>query len=256
MDMERKRYIFWTGGWDSTYCLIELSREEGIIQPIYVHDPGRKSSPLEINAMREITDLLLKKSETRAAIYPVITVERDDIDENSEITEAYNRIKSIDNLGSQYEWLARLALRYPGIAIGGQKPNGELGRTGNLVERNGGKLIFSEGEWVVDREASSKDCSIVLGGFSYPIIHTTELEMKKNVREWGYEDVMSKIWFCHKPINGKACGYCRPCQIKMGSGMSYLLPPIGRTRYRLYRILAAVYGDVKAEAGMNRLVRK
>ena len=186
----------------------------------------------------------------------MITVERDVIEENSDITEAYNRIKKNDSLGSQYEWLARLALKYPRIAIGADKPNGELGRTGNLVERNGGKLILSEGKWVVDKDASSEDCSIVLGGFSYPIIHTTELEMKKNIREWGYEDVMSKIWFCHMPIKGKACGYCRPCQIKMGSGMSFLLPAGGRMRYRMYKMLCAVFGPGRAEAGMNKLVRK
>ena len=256
MNTEKKQFVFWTGGWDSTYCLIALSREERIIQPIYVHDPGRKSSPLEFDAMREITDLLVKKRETRAIICPTIAVERNDIEKNSEITDAYNRIKSIDNLGSQYEWLARLALKYPRIAIGADKPNGELGRTGNLVERNGGKLILSEGEWVVDKDASSEDCSLVLGGFSYPIIHTTELEMKKNVREWGYEDVMSRIWFCHKPIKGKACGFCRPCQIKMGSGMSFLLPASGRMRYRMYKMLVSVFGTDRAEYAMSRMYPK
>lgn len=48
--------ILWTGGWDSTFRVVELSRMEGItIQPVYVIDPNRKSVPYELRAMDNIT---------------------------------------------------------------------------------------------------------------------------------------------------------------------------------------------------------
>lgn len=47
--------------------------------------------------------------------------------------------------------------------------------------------------------------------------------MLKIIRKWGYEDVMKHIWFCHAPINGKPCGFCHPCEVKMESSMEWLL---------------------------------
>lgn len=50
--------IFWTGGWDSTYRMVELSQCDVIIQPIYCIDKGRKSSDIELNRIQMITEKL------------------------------------------------------------------------------------------------------------------------------------------------------------------------------------------------------
>ena len=59
--------------------------------------------------------------------------------------------------------------------------------------------------------------------------------MLRNIKEWGYDDVMRNIWFCYYPVNGKPCGRCRPCQQKMECGMDWLLPPEAHRRYRRYK---------------------
>ena len=46
--------ILWTGGWDSTYRIIELSRRPVNIQPIYVYGDGRISENYERTAMQKI----------------------------------------------------------------------------------------------------------------------------------------------------------------------------------------------------------
>ena len=43
--------ILWTGGWDSTYRIVELFREQIQIQPIYCCDPSRGSMQREIETM-------------------------------------------------------------------------------------------------------------------------------------------------------------------------------------------------------------
>lgn len=47
--------LLWSGGWDGTFRFLELMQHEDIeIQPIYVIDPGRESTPYEKKAMKKI----------------------------------------------------------------------------------------------------------------------------------------------------------------------------------------------------------
>ena len=72
--MEKKIVeILWTGGWDSTFRIVELSRMDGVvIQPIYVEDKKRGSVPYELKAMDDIVSLLKEKSETKADFLPIL----------------------------------------------------------------------------------------------------------------------------------------------------------------------------------------
>ena len=70
----------------------------------------------------------------------------------------------------------------------------------------------------------------------------TEQEMLANIRAWGYEDIMAMIWFCHRPIHGKPCGMCHPCQQKM-QGMEFLLPEEAHKRYAVQRRVRSVLSE-------------
>lgn len=48
------KYTFWTGGFDSTFRILQLSRENVTVQPIYIVDPGRISSDKEIAAINKL----------------------------------------------------------------------------------------------------------------------------------------------------------------------------------------------------------
>ena len=56
--------------------------------------------------------------------------------------------------------------------------------------------------------------------------------MLEDFKKWGYEDIMQNVWFCHSPIKGEPCGLCRPCEEKMDSRMSILLPSKAQKRYK------------------------
>lgn len=226
--------LFWTGGWDSTYRLVELSRQDVIVQPVYVCDPTRQSIQREKRAMTEILDCLKSKKETRAVILDTIFVVYEDIPENAAITAAYNHILEKVRLGSQYDYLARFALYHPGIEIGIEKPHGEFNGCDAAVDEFGAWL-YNGKTWVIDSEKSSEELNLVFGNISFPIRNITEQEMVKNIHKWGYEDVMQHIWFCYTPVHGKPCGKCRPCQQKMDCGMEFLLPESAHKRYARWK---------------------
>lgn len=232
--------ILWTGGWDSTFRMVELSMQDLTVQPVYCVTK-RYSCEIEKKAMKEMLSELRSKAQTKAKINDIEFVDVESIPENQEITMAYHRISQKVRLGIQYEWLSRLSTLYPMIEIGVEKPSGEYSGIVTAVENDGG--FINNGEtYVVDESAASDDIKLVFGRMSFPIVDRTETDMLEFIKSIGYEDFMEKIWFCHEPIGGRPCGFCRPCQQKMECNMQWLLPEVAQKRYRVYKLCTKTLG--------------
>ncbi len=243
--MKNTVYVFWTGGWDSTWRILQLAVSKiadnnKVIQPVYVTGDNRKSERLEIEAMEKILSVIRER--TQITINNILLIAKKDIPPDSQITEAYERIRKSVRIGTQYEWLARLAVLYPGIELGIEKPNGEYSGCITAIEKNG-CFIKRDDSFYVDTEKSSDDCCMVFGNFSFPIIDITETDMIRLTREWKCEDIMKCIWFCHEPVQGKPCGVCRPCQQKMECGMEWLLPEQSQKNYYFYTNIRNLFGE-------------
>lgn len=232
--MRDKVYILWTGGWDSTYRMVELSQMDVDIIPIYIIDTTRPSRDIERKTMEKLRTELCNDSRTIAKIEPVIEIKISDLPESKAIADAYQRIQKEIRLGTQYEFLARLALKYPGIEIGIEKPNGEFSGCYEAINHYG-RLIYENGVFQIDKSNSSKDLVEIFGNVTFPIIDKTEIDMLSNIKKWDYVNLMKGIHFCHKPRHNEPCGACRPCQQKMECGMEFLLPPKAQFRYRVYK---------------------
>lgn len=252
--MENIVNILWTGGWDSTYRVVELSMRKVRIQPIYVEDPGRKSISYELKAMDEIICLLKKKELTKATFLPVKIVKLIDIPANPEITRAYMLFKKEAEMGAQHDWLARLALQFPMMELCIEKALGEHAPIRKSIQRHG-KLIDTGDGYIVDTEKSDKELNLVIGNLKLPIFDKTELDMRENIRKWGYEDVMKHIWFCHNPIHGKPCGLCSPCTTKMTSKMEFLLSEDAQKRNIRMRKIEKRFGS-KIAGYYKKIARK
>lgn len=239
--MDKKHYLLWTGGWDSTFRMIELSFQAVDIYPIYVIDHRRVSKEYELKCMKEIVDMLRDKPATKAVIHDIELIERSKIPEDQEITQAYHLIHEKTRLGSQHEWLARLGKSRPGLEMGTEAGSPETSHILDAIDRFG-KLVIVDGCGYLDQKQSTKEGLLVLGWFKFPIITRTERDMLQAVIKWGYEDVMRKIWFCHRPIKGKPCGCCHPCDVKIESNMEWLLPKQAVVRYRMIRVVTSVMG--------------
>ena len=247
--------ILWTGGWDSTYRIIELSRKNITIVPIYIIGDNRTSEQYEKQAIERITSLLRQHPATKAVIKPVHYVEKKEIPTNEAISEAYKRIEKTTHLGKQHDWLARYAFYHPGLEIGTEAGEPETSHIIDAIQQYG--VIKKERDtYVLDKEKSSDDGLLVLGNFEFPIIDKYETDMLRNINNWGYQDVMKEIWFCHEPIGGKPCGFCHPCVVKMESSMEYLLPTQARRRYAVWKMIAKIFSERIADGLCRRLFRR
>lgn len=249
--MDRKmHYVLWTGGWDSTFRIVELSRQDVVVQPVYVIDDGRKSAHKEKQVMEDILQALRKREGTQAQLRDVLYITKQEIPADEKISAAFRTAKANVNLGGQYDWLARMAVQYPGIEIGVEKTT-HSGRCQALI-RDYGKMVEKDGLLRLDPAASSEECFLVLGNFTFPVYDRTEEDMVNAIRQWGYEDIMSMIWFCHSPIRGEACGMCNPCRQKMEGEMDWLLPETAHKRHHAHDKIRKLFG-VKAGEVYRRL---
>ena len=239
--MDKNIHLLWTGGWDSTFRLVELSFDEVDIYPVYVIDSARKSQTIEQKRMQEIVDILRNKPQTKACIHDIEMIKLEDIPEDPEITEAYRIVHEKTSLGSQHEWLARLGKLKPGLELGAKAGNPQTSHLTHAVHEYG-NLIIENGVGFFDPNSSSKEGMLVLGCFRFPLITRTERDMLESIKKWGYEDVMQKIWFCHTPIGEMPCGLCHPCEVKMESNMEFLLTKKAQRRYKIYRFFSRMLG--------------
>lgn len=223
--------ILWTGGFDSSFRMVQLSKHQVTIQPYYLCD-NRLSEHKELEAIAAITSDIQNHPETKCSILPLIKSKVVDIEPDNTITEAYQRLYKISTIGSQYEWLSRFAKENQGLEICLEKA--ETGRTNHCVATNGALKKIIEGDIsysIVDKEKSNADLISLFGVFHFPLFEITKLEMLAEYKRLGYEETIQKTWFCHTPINNEPCGICNPCQQAVDEGLGFRLSPSGLARY-------------------------
>ncbi|MEZ3478149.1 MAG: hypothetical protein K1W08_06005 [Lachnospiraceae bacterium] len=130
--------ILWTGGFDSTFRIVQLSQREIVIQPIYL-DSQRKSRLYELEAIDKITQKLKEHEMTRCTFAPLIIIEENQRKKDFVISVAYDSILEYDFLGPQYKWLGSFALKHPGIELSVHEDD----RAINVIKKYG-QLIWIE----------------------------------------------------------------------------------------------------------------
>lgn len=241
--MERKERkiipIFWTGGYDSTFRVVALSRCDVSIQPIYMSDK-RPSEDLELKAIKEITSLLLKHPDTKAEILPLQIIGYDEREDDKEYREAYDRIYQKDFVGPQYIWLGVFAEKNPNIEMSIHKDDKAI----SIILKYGKLKKVTDcliGDYyVVDKENSPEDITKLWGNLHFPLVYITKKEMRDFYKEHGYSEVASKTWFCYRPINGKPCGMCNPCKYTIEEGLKERFTKMALARYHCKKILVKI----------------
>lgn len=222
--------VFWTGGFDSTFRVCQLSKKSVIIHPYYLSD-NRLSESYELNAIEKIRDNLLNNPETKAIIEPIKYVSMEQRHSNSAITEAFRALRQKGYLGSQYEWLGVFAAEHKGIELSIHKDDKAIELINKL-----GKLELVESPYGhyyrIDKNSSELDLVTLFGNMSFPLAEYTKVEMKQKYISMGLGDIIDDTWFCHTPIDGKPCGCCNPCRYTIEEGMSDRFTPEALTRYR------------------------
>lgn len=259
----RIRPVFWTSGWDSTYMVIRLLRAGETVQPLYIYSPRRKSRYRELAALDTLSELIPTRIPT-GQLLPYRVIQLDTVPVDPEITQAFNDIMDAipagqRPLGYQYRYLASFVKHhqseYPTVGIGLEKALSPETCACSAIIRQFGALTSDQR---IDPQQSTPALVALLGNFEFPIIDTTELEMRQDIQKWHYEDIMQHIWFCHRPIKGEPCGFCNPCSSKIAGGMDFLLPASAIARHDRLQELEQRHGRLakKLRAFAYRTLRR
>ncbi len=223
--------ILWTGGYDSTFRVVMLSRFDIVIQPYYISDK-RESEKYELEAIKKITDILTADSNTKCEFRPICIIDVSQRKEIPEITDTYRRILKTDFIGRQYDFLACFATEHKGIELSVHEDDKAI-----LLINKYGKLNKVTDDtygdyYVLDEQNTRKDIYTLFKDFHFPLVYYTKLQMKDYYIKNGYKDVMDLTWFCYTPVNGKPCGTCNPCCYTIEEGMSERFDKKALGRYK------------------------
>lgn len=231
--MKKKVNILWTGGLDSTYRVLELSQQDVTIQPYYLASVN-PSTQYELKAITELTEAILKRSQTKCELLPLIVVNAEQIKPNESITHAWERLYEKTELGSQYDFIARFAAQYHlELELGIEKdPHGS---TIQRCMKMYGGAIYSKEEGLVKAHIESEDMRLVFENmrFPLPLFEMTKQDEIALYKAWHAEEVLSRVWFCYRPVDGRPCGLCDPCKTYIEVGLESMIP---KNRLRLYKL--------------------
>jgi len=234
--------LLWTGGWDSTFRLLQLLLLRGrTVQPYYVIDSDRASTGLELRTMTHLKQrLFAQRPETRKLLLPMRFKDLFDIRPNPAIAAAFGRIHQRTFLGSQYEGLARFC-EEAGIHDVELCIERGAGPGPALVESVTTRRVTGEDTYYeVDGSRAGSDVHTLFKHFRFPVFGLFKRDMQAIARQEGFEEFLQMTWFCHSPrANSRPCGVCNPCIFTMKDGMGARFPFTSRLRYHL-RIRARV----------------
>ena len=224
-------HILWTGGLDSTYRMVELSRKKCVIQPHYVI-VNRKNIKNELKAIHEITAILNSDKRTIAEIRPVETFLKRDLEDYPDIQSAWEILHERKDFKSQqYPLFTRYARQKKlKLEMGIQFSKG--GTVAKVV--NESYLIDCPDDdevMMIDPEKGSHEWAsyTLFQDFRFPksLYHKTKREEIEELKRLGYDKVLKKVWTCFRPVLGMPCGHCFACQSAIYEGAGELIPIVG-----------------------------
>ena len=222
-------YVYWTGGFDSTYRLIEmLVVERKTVQPIYVslvldNDCEseetcskrwlRRNRKEERKAMRTIRKKLNDAYPyTKETMLP--TIEVDEPIENQEFNYNFEQKFYKDNLWPkkrrkhQYLFLSKYATyhkRYIDIGVLG------------IHEGSKFAVFLKDNLRREDGNYEIPDKEHPLHYLKFPLYGRNKERLLYDARLFGFANILEETWSCWFPNDGKACGKCPMCRERIVS---------------------------------------
>lgn len=251
--------VLWTGGYDSSFRMVQLSKKDVTIQPYYL-SVNRISEKNELNAIAEITDDINKNEETKCKILPLKIYNVSDVKEDKEITEAHLNLRKHSPLSAQYSWLRMFAKDHniEGLELTIEKSGNNNNIAYESIKKFGATKLINNSVisyHIIDENKSSKDLIKIFGKFHFPnpSFMLTKKETLDEYKRLGFEDTVSKTWFCYNPINNEPCGLCNPCKSTIVEGMEFRFPESSLRRYK-FRFF---YNNInRLKNGLSRRFKK
>ena len=227
--------VFWTGGLDSTFRIVELSQCQCTIQPYYIVINVKLSVNYELKAIDRIINLLRNDKRTKAELLDPIIVDEKEIARDTNTFDSWFRL--MRGKSWQYYVLAKYVNQHHlEMEMGLQfSPNGSVARTidETLLKPHSDP---NYNVLVIDKALANQDTTTIFGGFCFPksLYHKNKREEIYILLQKGYGKVVKHVWFCSHPAWGFPCGHCYPCCSFEKEGVK--LPRIGKIVYAIKKM--------------------
>lgn len=242
--------LLWTGGWDSTFRLLQLLLFHRVpVVPYYLKDPTRASTDIELETMVAITRRLhARYPHTQDLLQPLHVAEVNDLTEDRDLAAALREVRRRNFIGSQYAWLPAFC-RQHGI------DDMEIGvhvddRVQSVLRTMVTEFDHPAGFRSVRVDPKHADTAEyrLFGPFSFPLFLIDKVEISRQADGSGWGDIMEMTWFCHTPVRGKPCGTCAPCVYTIQEGLARRIPMPRRALSFFYRRLLLPFKDPLRQA--------
>lgn len=227
--------IFWTGGWDSTFRVLQLLiAKKKTVQPFYINDPNRKSAEKELNAMKTVELAVFERYPyTKELLRPTIIRNLEEVANDQDLLNKLGKIVKSYTVGWQYSWLACYCdeIGVGDMELSTQKPGIVYDQ---IIEES---ILVDEGNdsfYVIDKHSKQSKLYTLFQYFRFPLLEYTKLDMQLEAKEFGFDDILELSWFCHAPKwNKYKCGTCTPCMTAIEQGLGRRVQFLGHLRYYL-----------------------
>jgi hypothetical protein len=236
-------YIYWTGGYDSTFRLCEmLIKEKKVVQPLYVSlalDNDclneetcnklwfRRNRKYEKRAMKNIRVLLMKMFPyTKTSLLPTIYID-EDIDDSK---FNYNFEKRFYNVNlwpnkrkkHQYYFLSKFSYYHKqeiDIGVLGIHDKSKFAKFLKINLKKEYQHVTINNEDITRINYYIPDVENFLYYIKFPIYNRTKEELYITAERWGYHNILKHTWSCWFPNKdtGKPCGKCPMCKERVVS---------------------------------------
>jgi 7-cyano-7-deazaguanine synthase in queuosine biosynthesis len=202
--------IFWTGGLDSTFRLVQLlTTTKNKIQPHYLLN-AEESTGVEIDTMIEIRRQIKKMfPEVSDRFLPTKYTDAASITDYTDTRKQVEELRQSVKVNLQYILMSNYCRsnNIEKIEIAVTSLSGEKG----LFKHYRAYPIFKY--------------------FSYPTIDLRKKDMIQTAKNSGWVNILYMTSFCRRPHKRiKACGMCGPCTDAVLSGLGFRLPIISRIK--------------------------
>ena len=218
------RFLFWTGGYDSTFRLGQILHTRDSVLPIYINDPkmdgdnvARKNRSQELAAMSNILQLLYKIDPSyRSRIYPILVIHHIPISSAIRTNMYHLYRKGLNRRPiTQYAAMAELSLLLNkrievGVENSDHSAMRRMIRADLVPDSRRPSILVLDTRSKALKERRNPEV-IIFRNLDYPIIEYTKEAMLEEAKRGGYDTILRNSWSCWFPVNGRACGKCAMC---------------------------------------------
>lgn len=221
------RNLLWTGGWDSTFRLLDLLHSTAAdVQPYYLISLGRRSSLQEMQTMHRILLQLQTGTGWGGRVRtPRLFISDQFRYAGTPYWDAMLELRRERPLGDQYLPLAIFRDRE---RVQDLELSIDRGCTAEALLQP----WLSADDPVRLADNAPPPLQRLFRGFRFPLIRTDKREMERIAAAKGFLDLLELSWFCHKPVDDAACGLCNPCRHTIAAGLGRRVGEAGLRRHR------------------------